>query len=180
MATLHYSGTLKSIVQPESFGWLAFDLQLKRAKGPMELVTAAGIYELEINLGSAKVRADGQPLGSLVTRAQKVHLLGIDEQPFGYYKRPSKAIKFYLGPNPDFFKPAYGSVVMNGRQVAEFNNNMVLIQHLKFMEDPMPTLYQNLVNDLTSEETDWLLALLAMEIYFRIERHLSDKGKRYR
>jgi hypothetical protein len=180
LANLHYRGSIHSLNQPKEHRWLAFDLQLKRARGPMEMHTDNANYQLDIALNAAEVRVDGQSLGSLKTRSSEIYLIGVDERPLGRYQRPSRRVSLHLGPNPDFFKPIYGSIVIRERPIAKLNNNMILSQHLKYTEEPIPPLFQNLATDLNGEETDWLLALLAMEIYFRIERHLREKTKKYR
>jgi len=181
--SLHYRGALKSLSQPETPGWLTFDLQLKFGKGTMEVRTAKGAYRLDIALNAAQVRVDGIPLGQIHTRGDEITLLGMDQRPLGHYQhqRPYLGLRvsvkvYYL--RPGYLDPTYSPVEMRGRQIAEFNNNMILSQHLQFLQGPVPPLYRNLDPDLTAEETDWLMALLALEIYYRISRHLSDKTTR--
>lgn len=180
--SLHYRGTLKSLKQPETFGWLAFDLQLKFGKGSMKVCTAQSAYQIEIAPNTAKVRVDGIPLGQIHTRGDEITLLGVDGRPLGRYQHQRTylglrvSVKVYYL-RPGYFDPTYSPVEVGGRQVAEFNNNLILSQHLKFSQKPVPQVYQNLASDISSEELDWLLALLGLEIYYRINRHLSDKSR---
>jgi hypothetical protein len=174
--SLHYRGALKSLSQPEAFGWLAFDLQIERTKGQIELRTEQSTYLLEIKGAVLDVRVDGQPLGALQARGSIVTLLGANARPVGGYQRPSRGWGLSLG--GDYLKPTYAPVRVRKRQVAEFNNNMLLSKHLKLLKGDIPPLYRNLASDLSAEESDWLLALLGFEIYQRISRHLREKSRR--
>jgi hypothetical protein len=174
--SLHYRGALKSLAQPDAFGWLAFDLQIERAKGQIELRTEQSTYLLEIKGAVLDILVDGQPLGALQARGNKVTLVGPDARPVGGYQRPSRGWGLSLG--ADYLKPTYAPVRVRKRQVAEFNNNMLLSQHLKFLKGDLPPLYRNLTSDINAEDGDWLLALLGYEIYQRISRHLREKSRR--
>ena len=182
--SLHYRGKLKSLKQMETPGWLAFDLQLKFGKGFMKMRAVERDYELDVERNNiSEVRVDGIPLGQIHARGRnEIILLSVDGRPLGRYQhqRPDMGFRFsakvyYL--RPGYLEPTYSPVEIRGRQAAEFNNNMILSQHLQFLQGPVQPLYQNLAPDLTSEETDWLMALLALEIYYRIARHLSDKSR---
>lgn len=179
---LHYRGRLKSLAKPDTLGWLVFDLQLTTGKGPLLAQTGKSRYTLDVNGGlfqelTAEVNVDGIRLGWVRVQGQQVVLQGVDQLPLGQYVRPSPRLRLtsvhYL--RPGFFEPTYSPMEIRGRQVAEFNNNLILSQHLKFLQDPIPTLYRNLTLNLTSEEQDWLVTLAILESYLRIARHLSEK-----
>jgi hypothetical protein len=171
VSSLHYRGELKSLEQPEAPGWLAFDLQLHRGKGPMELRTRGGSYHLDIGIASAQVRADGIPLGSIRLRGRTCIFLGVNERPLGRYTFKSRG--WVLRYSAGYFRPTYNPVEIRGRQVAEFNANMVLGQQLELLKEPLPPLYTNLAVDLADEEVDWLITLLGWGIYRRIGEHIS-------
>ncbi|TFG67268.1 MAG: hypothetical protein E4H27_09210 [Anaerolineales bacterium] len=182
---LHYRGRFKSLSQPDESGWLAFDLNLTTGKGALLAQTAGRNFMLTVNGGilqelTAEVRVDGMPLGQICVQGLQIFLLGVDARPLGQYNHPSKEWRlsaqtsiYYL--RPGYFDPTYSPVEIHGRQVAEFNNNLILSQHLKFLQDPVPALYRNLALNLTSEEQDWLVTLAVFESYLRIAHHLSEK-----
>lgn len=181
---LHYRGRLKSLAQPEEAGWLAFDLHLTTGKGPLLAQTSASQYELMVNSGllqdlSVEARVDGMPLGWIRVQGELTVLLGTDQRPVGQYSRTPVKLRlvaprsiYYL--RSGYFEPTYSAIEIRGHQIAQFNNNIILSQHLKFMQEPIPSLYRNLASGLTHEETEWLVVIAILESYLRISRHLSE------
>lgn len=177
--SLHYRGSIKSMTQPETFDWLAFDLQLKFGKGCMELHTAEGNYELDININNVhQMRVDGMPLGKMSLSGKRVSLFGVDGRFLGHYDHLKSGIKLVLTSvsyyrRPDYYAPLYSPLIIRDRQVAEFNPKMILTQHKELVEEPVVPLYKNIVPDMSSEEKDWTIALLGLEIWYRIGYHIN-------
>ncbi|MCJ7433409.1 MAG: hypothetical protein MUO77_07985 [Anaerolineales bacterium] len=182
---LRYRGRFKSLSQPDESGWLAFDLNLTTGKGALLAQTAGRNFMLTVNGGllqelTAEVRVDGILLGQIRVQGQLIFLLGVGARPLGQYNHPSREWRlsaqtsiYYL--RPGYFDPTYSPVEIHGHQAAEFNSNLILSQHLKYLKEPIPALFRNLTLDLTSEEQDWLVTLAVFESYLRIARHLSEK-----
>jgi hypothetical protein len=176
LGDVHYRGAFKSMSQPQETGWLAFELHLKRAKGPVVLFTSTQTIHLDVAWRAAQVTADGQPLGRFQTQGLEVTVLDLEGMPIGQYQRQRQ--RFWSDDNmwrKGFFDPAYGPVVLRGRPLAEINSNPIRSQHIARLDRPMPPLIQNLAPSLASEEETWLLALIGLEIYYRITRHLNSR-----
>ena len=143
-------------------------------------MTANRGYRLELNKNTAKIFANGNAIGSLKA-GQETHFFGVDNRLLGKYQRPSLAPRLSASRKtflvPDYFKPSYTPVEIDGREVAFFNKNMILHLHTQFLVEPVPPLYQNLATDLRTEDIDWLMALLGYEIYARVNRHLQESDR---
>jgi hypothetical protein len=179
LGELHYRGAFKSLSQPQATGWLAFDLHLKRAKGPVMVSTSAHACRLDVEWRTAQVTVDGQLLGRIQTQGLEVTLLDLENRPIGHYHRQRQ--RFWNDVNvgrQGFFEPAYGPVMVHDRTLAEINSNPVRSQHLARLDRPLPAMIQNLVPSLTPEEEAWLVALVGLEIYYRITRYLNSRTRR--
>lgn len=185
---MHSRGSIKSMTQPEeTFDWLVFDLQLKRSKGRMEIHTAERRYELDIHMNNlSQVRVDGIPLGKMTLDGRRLFLLGLGgEKTVGYYdhKKPNRKLAIRLGRYytlPDYYKPLYSPVLIHGRQVADFNSRIMFTKHKDFVKDPVVPLYRNIAPDINAEEKDWIIALLGLEIWYRIAYDLRARSNNMR
>ena len=186
LGKLRYQGTIKSLSQTDATGWLAFNMLFNfvkfKLKGTIALRTAKHSYELDVDKDNIpQIRVDGIPFGMMQVRGEKITFFGVDRRSVGSYHRhmPNKGFKIVTYKRyyrrEKYFSTAYSPVKLHGKQIAEFNNNLVLEKHKAFLKDSMPSLYRNLAPDLSSEEVDWLMALLALEIYHRITRYLNDE-----
>jgi hypothetical protein len=176
LGDVHYRGVFKSLSQPQKTGWLAYELHLKRAKGPVVLFTSTQTIQLDVAWRAAQVMLNGQPLGRFQTQGMEVTFLDLEGRPMGQYQR--KRQRFWSDDNmwrKGFFDPAYGPVMLHGRPLAEINSNPIRSQHIARLDRPMPPLIQNLAPSLASEEEAWLLALVGLEIYYRITRYLNSR-----
>jgi hypothetical protein len=177
LGSVHYQGTLMSLSQPKEPGWLAYEMRLKRAKGPLLLRTSSRAWQLDIERGFADVVVDGTPLGRLRVRGRETTLLDVDGRPIGRYYRQRRglvitAVVWQKG----LFDPAYGPVEIHGRSIAEINNNLIRSVHLRRLDQPMPALVRNLTPELGPREEDWLVALIGLEVYYRVLARLGRSG----
>ena len=64
--------------------------------------------------------------------------------------------------------------------IAELNFNLIPNQAIAQVAQPIPALLRGIAPGLTSQEEDWLLALIALKVYYRIARKVSDARRRHR
>lgn len=174
---LHYRGVIRSLSQPNESGWLAYDLRLDwRSRGALILRTSSRAVQLEFRgspSDTLQVSADGIPLGSLREQSGEIVLRDVLRQQVGRYSRYRRK-PFRLRLTTVDVEPGYGAVEIDGRQVAEINHNLIPNQYVSLLNQPVPALLHDLPPALRSQEEDWLLALIALEVYYRIARKISD------
>ncbi len=159
--TYHARGTMQSQSQ-SAMAWLAYTVNIRRRQGTVILHTSANELVAEVDTErdrTATVRVDGRPFGTVRMRTgEMADLLG---RPVGRLSR-GKAVTIYGMTN-------YRDVELNGRRVAEINGNLL---HLGQRLGPSPPAFRLHDADLSCEEVWWLLALLALELYFDRNRLL--------
>jgi len=121
---------------------------------------------LDIEANEARVTAEGQPLGSIHLREGTIFDSG--GQPIGRYHR-YRGLRWQVGSAP--VSSRYGPLELHGRTVAEVNDGLVRGGGLLTGNAASRPLMRNLVPDLTSQEENWLLALVALELYYSALRH---------
>jgi len=107
-----------------------------------------------------------RPLGSI--RLPDQTLLNEGEQPIGCYHR-YRGLRWQVGSASASSR--YGPVELHGRRMAEVNDGLVRGGGLLTGSAASRPLLRNLSPDLTPEEEDWLLALVALELYYDALRH---------
>ncbi len=179
--SVHYRGAIKSLSQPQERGWLVYEMRLKwRADGMLVLRTSAHALQLTLQNNSAssvQVLADGIPLGSLREQGGDIALFNTMGQPIGKYNRYRRKLQWRPYGVEDV-EPGYGALAIGDRQLAEMNCNLIPNQYVAQLAQPIPALLRNVAPDVTSQEEDWLLALIGLEVYYRITRKVSDKRLR--
>lgn len=160
----HYQGVVRSLSRPDD-GWLAFTIDRTHYWNAVtHLHTSNNHLEITLNYetigafnasgGVGEVRFDGQPLGS-------IHLPGGElfdpvGNALGRYARQTSGIQLRT-------HPIWNRVEIEGRVVAEIN--AIWFRLPRTTRRPFPALH-NLIFDLTPTEGQWLLALLAIELYY--------------
>jgi hypothetical protein len=166
---LHARGKVKSLTQPDAFGWLVFDLLIENFKGVMILKSTEYCWQLGfLGLMAKEIPVDvnGVPLGSIQQTGQGILLVTADGQAIGNYQQ--HRLLGGLGGLTEYAqKPYFGPIELNGRPIAQLNRNPILLKSL--IGKTSPPLVKNLAADLTAEEVQWLMALVGWEILYRIE-----------
>jgi len=137
---------------------------------------------LDIEANEARVTVGGQTLGSI--RLCEGTIFDSGRQPIGRYHR-YRGWRWQVGSAPTSSR--YGPVELYGRTVAEVNDGLIRGGGLltgsaasrPLMRNPSTALRQSsgqgsgqgLASDLTPEEENWLLALVALELYHSALRH---------
>jgi len=161
-----HQGVLNSLGNPDGPGLLACYLSLKGSRGFLLLCTSGPFdsaqdrreVRLDIKVDGAHVAIGGQPLGSIHLREGTIFDSG--GQPVGRYHRQRSLSS----------SPRYGPVELYGRTVAEVNDTLVRGGEFLLDGGARP-LVRNLTPDLTQEEESWLLALVALELYYDAISH---------
>ncbi len=180
--SLHYRGAIKSLSQPHA-DWLAFDLRLNwRARGALVLRASNRAVQLEIvshSADGARVRVDKIPFGGLRDHAGAIELCDVTQRRIGQYARYNRqpTLRPY---GVEDVTPEYGAVEIGNRAIAGLNYNLIPNQSVAQLDQPIPALLRDLAPELTSQEEDWLLALIALEVYYRVARKVSDARRRHR
>lgn len=158
---------VKSLSNPDGPGLLAFYLSLKGSRGFLRLHTSRHKVRLDIEANEARVTVEGRPLGSIRLSDQTV--LNEGGQPIGRYHR-YRGLRWQVG--SVLASPKYGPVELQGRTIAEVNDGLILRgSGLLVGSAASRPLVQNLTPTLTPEEENWLLALVALELYCDALRH---------
>ncbi|MBU0494949.1 MAG: hypothetical protein KKA73_12290 [Chloroflexi bacterium] len=159
-----HQGTVKSLSHPASPGLLAFYLSLKGGRGFLRLYTYEHEVRLDMAPGLVHVTSRGKPLGSIRPSITTQTISDSTGQPIGRYQRFKGSL----------VSTNYGPVELCGRTVGEVN---ILVRRRDALFDHAPRpVIRNLLPDLSAEEEDWLLAVLALELVynaFRYHRHGS-------
>ena len=179
LGSIHYNGVLKSLASPETTGWLAYDLRLKRGKGSLQLQTSRHTVQLDIASDSIGVTVEGEPLGQLhLVRYRNATLLDAAGKPVGDYRHQKRDV-FWR--QKGFFAPYYGLIELHNRPIAEINNNLIRSVYVNpsnpliaRLNHPAPPLFRNLASTLTPDEESWLLALVGLQIYYRVMDRVQD------
>lgn len=159
-----HQGVLKSLSNLDGPGLLACYLSLKGNQGFLLLCTPEHEVRLDIETDGANVAVEGQPLGSIHLREGTIFDSG--GRPVGRYHRQRG------------LSPRYGPVELYGRTVAEVNDTLVRGGEFLLDGGARP-LVRNLTPDLTPEEENWLLALVALELYHDAIRHRKRARSRH-
>jgi hypothetical protein len=185
MGSINYRGAIKSLSQPGDTGWLAYDTQVKRLKGPVMLRSTARGWTLNVQ-GSltsldAQVLVEGAHLGNLRTQDSDVLMLDAGNETIGVYRRFARQqLRVHLNQRRLVdVEPGYGQVELSGRILAEINHNLIPNRYVERLDQPAPSLLQNIDPALAPHEVDWLVALLGLEIYRRITRMISERSRSY-
>lgn len=166
-------GVVKSLRQPEADGWLAFHVDMNDPHAPQVwLRTSERQLRLDVRLpktfppvGEGEVRVDGQPLGRI--RLPEGTLLDGEGRPIGRYRRHDTILRTRT---PRF----YGTLQLGERTIAEVAEVWMRLPpqfrgrwygSLTPLPDPWPAV-RNLQGPLRPLEADWLLAAVALELFF--------------
>lgn len=161
-----YQGVIRSLSNPEGQSLLAFSLSLKGSRGFLRLHTSDREVRLDIEADEVRVAVGGQPLGSIHMREGTIFDSG--GQPIGRYQR-YRGLRWQVGSAPTSSR--YGPLELYGRTVAEINDGLVRSGGLLTGNAASRPLVRSLAPDLTLEEENWLLALIALELYYSALRH---------
>jgi hypothetical protein len=121
---------------------------------------------LDIEANEVRVSVEGQPLGSVHLHEGTIFDSG--GQPIGRYHR-YRGLRWQVGSAPTSSR--YGPLELHGRTVAEVNDGLVRSGGLLTGSAASRPLVRNLAADPTPEEENWLLALVALELYHSALRH---------
>jgi hypothetical protein len=162
-----YAGQIGSLAHPE-ITWLAFSLSLKGSRGVLRLRASDRELRLEIGPRGFRITVDGQLLGSL--REDDGLIFGSDAQPIGRYHR-HRGMRWQMGSRS--LSSRYGAVELRGRRLAEINDALDRSGGLLRSGATQRPLLRLAEPELTTEEENWLLALVAVELYHSALRHRS-------
>lgn len=166
-------GVVKSLRRPDADGWLAFHIERSQATAAqVTLRTSEKQIVLDIQLekilpqtGEAQVTLDGQPFGRI--RLPECTFFDTDDHLAGHYRRRAVSLRVRS-------KPYYGPVVVGERTIAELTDVWINLPpqfkgrfYLSFtpLPEPWPAL-RNVRPDMTPREENWLLAILALELFY--------------
>jgi hypothetical protein len=121
---------------------------------------------LNIEANEVHVAVGRQPLGSIHLRDGTI--FDSEGQPIGRYHR-YRGLRWQVGSAPTSSR--YGPLELHGRTVAEVNDGLVRSGGLLTGSAASRPLLRNLASDLSPEEENWLLALVALELYYSALRH---------
>ena len=155
-----YQGVVKSLSNPDGPSLLAYHLSLKGSRGFLRLHTSEREVRLDIEANQAHVTVQGRPLGSI--HLHEGTILDSGGQPIGRYHR-YRGLRWQVSSAPTSSR--YGPLELHGRTVAEVNDGLVRSGGLLTGSAATRPLVRNLVPDLTPGEENWLLALVALELY---------------
>jgi hypothetical protein len=151
-----HMGQVKSLGQPDQPGLLAYYLSLKGRQGLLRLRTSEREVRLDIAASGVRVTVGERSLGSINPRDGAI--FDGEGQPGGQYHRYRGLRLASSG--------RYGPLEFHGRMVAEVNDVLVRGGDYFFGGDyARRPLLRNLASNLTREEENWLLALVALELY---------------
>jgi hypothetical protein len=159
-----YQGVIKSLNQPDQTGWLACYLSRKGSQGFLSLRSSEYEVRLDITGQDVQVNVEGRSLGSINLRDGTI--LDSTGQPIGRYRR-YQGLRLQVGSQP--LSSGYGSLELHGRTVAEVSDGLIYSGAL-FDPGTSRSLLRNLASDLTQEEENWLLALVALEFKYNAPR----------
>jgi hypothetical protein len=167
-------GTLKSLYDPDSTGWVAFDMTRKWRTNPtLRLRTSEHDLEFSIQYSflniEAHLSAHRQPIGRLQKKSNLTTIFDVDNREIGTYQIPFRIV---FG-----MKPLYGEIRLQGRNVGALNHNLCNIRG-NFWRPSASSLehaFQLKPFLISKDEEVWLLALLGMEIYLAVYRSLSPR-----
>jgi len=162
---------VKSLRQPEASGWLVFHIerpdekeaQVTMCTSEKQLVLDLRLEKIAPPTGEASITLEGRPFGCI--RLPECALLDAYETQVGYYKRRYSGLRA---------QRYYGAVVIGARTVAELTDVWMRLpaqfkgrfyRSFTPLPKPWPAL-RNLALDLTPVEENWLLAVLALELFF--------------
>jgi hypothetical protein len=163
-----YEGRMMSLSQPDLVTWLSFSLSLKGSRGFLRLRTSVRELCLEIGRGGFRLTVDGQLLGSL--RERDSVIFDSSAQPVGRYQR-YRGARWQMGSHS--LSSRYGPVEFRGRRIAELNDALDRSGGLFRSGAAQRPLVRLLEPSLTGEEENWLLALVALELYYSAQRYRS-------
>ncbi len=163
-----HQGQVVSLSQPDGPGWLAFALSLKGYRGFLHVLTSDREIRLEIGPGGFRVTVDGQLLGSL--REKDGALFDSQAQPIGCYRR-YRGLRWQMGSRS--LSTRYGPVELYGRQIAEVSDGLNWGGGPLGRDDARRPLIRLRGTELTYEEENWLLSVVAMELYYSALRQRS-------
>jgi hypothetical protein len=165
-----YQGVIKSLSQLDQSGWLACSLSRKGSQGFLNLRSTEHEVRLDIAGYEVQVNVEGRSLGSINLRDGTI--LDSTGQSIGRYQR-YHGLRLQVGSQP--LSARYGPLELHGRTVAEVSDGLVRSSAL-FDPGTSRPLLRNLVSDLTQEEENWLLALVALEFKYNAPRRGSRRA----
>lgn len=154
-----YRGVVKSLGHMDK-GRLAFYFVMKWSHGVLLLRTGHKEVRLDFAGGYADVTVDGRLFGGIQARAGG--LFDVGGQPAGRYHRYT-GMRLKMGSMP--LSTNYGAVEIGGRQVARMCDALIWGVGPFAEGSRSRQLIVDLVPDVTEEEENWLLALVALELY---------------
>lgn len=154
-------GQVTSIRQPDHTGWLAFYLDTKGNRGFVRLHASDRKVQLQIEQGNIRVTVDGSPLGWL--RESDGTIFDSNARAVGCYHR-YRGMQWWMSSQP--LTPRYGAVELYGRAIAEVNDALIWGNAPFKTDAAQRPLIRLSVAALTAEEENWLLALVALELYY--------------
>jgi hypothetical protein len=159
-----HQGRVMSVRQP-SAAWLAFYLTIKSAEGFVRLRASDREVRLEVVGANWRVTVDQSPFGSL--RENEGSLFEARGQAIGHYQR-YRGARMWMGSRS--LSARYGAVELHGRTIAEVNDALNWGGGLFNAGDARRQLVRVKIESLTTEEENWLLALVAVELYYNALR----------
>jgi len=166
---IHARGKLKSLQQPNQAGWLVFEMRIDDFKGCILMKSSDSEWELQfLGLRSKEtpVAVDGMPLGTIHETYQGILLLSVVDQQVGIYQQHQ--LLGGIGGLTNYAQhPYFGAVILNGRTIAEINRNPILLKSMIKTAAAPPLVKMHDVQ-ISRDEQDWLAALVAWEILYRI------------
>lgn len=167
--TRRHEGWIPSLSHPEGRGPVAFHLVQKGLYRVVHLRTSIHQVRLELEGDEGRVTGRYGTLGKV--RLADGTLLDEAGRPLGQYHHQPGRLRLTVGSAP--LSSRYGPVELNGRTVAELNDGLVWRKGswgIFTGEATHRPLIRRLAPDLTDEETDWLLALVGVELIYNARR----------
>jgi len=159
-----YLGCVMSVRQPNA-AWLTFYLSKKGTEGFVHLRASDRAIRLDFAGANMRVAVDRAPLGTL--REKDGSILDARGQTVGRYYR-YRGLRLWMGSRS--VTPRYGAVELYGRALAEVNDALNWGKTLFDTGDARRQLIRAKIESLTTEEENWLLALVGVELYYNAIR----------
>lgn len=154
----------------EDAAWLAFEMNNQPDDQRISLQTHQRRIDLRfIDRDQADAQThDGRPIGTLNRARAIIELVSPDGFAIGDYQLAAKPT--VLPDLPSNSQPYYGPLRMNNNLLIEINSNLITPRTTLTERLPAPPLLSNPPLSLTTDQEDWLLALIAWQIFQSLYR----------
>lgn len=168
-------GTLKSLNDPDTTGWIAFDISMAWGEGA-RLCLRTSEHDLEFSIRfnfldiQAEFSAHQQLVGRLERKTNLTTIFDEDGREIGTYQFPIRLINYW--------RPIYGDICLHGRKIGRLNSNLwpVFRNIWGLRPSSLGPALQLKPFAISADDQIWILALIGLEISTSVFSPGHQKG----